>query len=70
MPTDPFACEACGHPMNLHNPCTATVGKGKRAKPCRCQRFEPEDRRLRMAALTDTADVTPPPLHKVLEALR
>jgi len=60
---DPFACERkrCGHPMNLHNPCSVAG--------CRCKAFTPEDRRLRMAMLTDTVGPVPT-LADVMATLR
>lgn len=57
-----FPCETlvggkpCGHPLNVHNPCTATVGAGKKARICGCQAFTPEDVRQRVASLTDNGD--------------
>lgn len=51
-----FACESCGHPLNVHNPCHATVGKGKKARACGCPAFQPEELKDRVAALTDNAD--------------
>lgn len=59
-----FPCEtilessgkACGHPLNIHDPCTGTVGTGKRARPCDCQAFTPADVKERVASLTDPAN--------------
>lgn len=51
-----FPCESCGHPLNLHNPCTATVGSGKKAQPCGCPAFQPDDLKARVSSLTDNAD--------------
>ena len=59
-----FPCEtilestgkACGHPLNLHNPCTATIGSGKKARVCDCPAFSPTDLRDRVAGLTDNAN--------------
>lgn len=49
-----FPCEACSHPLNVHNPCNAAVGTGKKAKLCGCPQFQPEDLQARVASLTDT----------------
>lgn len=59
-----FPCETirpsdgkpCGHPLNLHNPCTATIGAGKKARTCDCPAFTPADLKDRVASLTDNAD--------------
>ena len=58
---DLFLCErkGCGHPMNVHNPCNATIGKGKTARLCGCPAFEPEAQRQRVASLTDTQAIGP-----------
>lgn len=50
-----FPCEACGHPLNVHAPCNAIVGKGKKARLCGCPAFQPDDLKRRVASLTDTA---------------
>lgn len=54
-----FPCETCGHPLNLHDPCNAVVGSGKKAHLCGCPRFEPQDLKGRVASLTDTAQEKP-----------
>jgi hypothetical protein len=40
-------CErsGCGHPLAIHDPCTATA--------CPCRAYEPADRKARVAVLTD-----------------
>lgn len=58
-------CESCGHPLSLHDPCAAIVpGRRKRdpSAPCPCRRYEPHDRKVRAAMLTDTAKGIPPTL--------
>lgn len=68
---DPYLCErrGCGHAMNLHNPCNAKVVRGKKERLCGCEAFLPEDRRRRMALLTDTSDATLPKASDFLAAL-
>jgi hypothetical protein len=51
-----FPCEACGHPLNVHNPCHAKVGRGAKAQICGCPAFTPDDLKQRLAALTDNGD--------------
>lgn len=50
-----FPCEACGHPLNLHNPCTFPLSRRKKttASICGCPQFQPPDLQARVAALTD-----------------
>lgn len=62
-----FPCETCGHPLNRHNPCSAMVGKGKKERVCGCPAFQPDDLRVRVAALTDHAG---DPVTAIAEAVR
>jgi len=48
-------CTACGHPLGLHDPCSATIRVKRKAGPCPCRRFEPHDVKLRAAMITDIA---------------
>ena len=41
------ARRACGHPLGLHDPCSA--------EGCPCRRFEPRDVKRRAAMITDIA---------------
>lgn len=47
-------CErkGCGHPLAVHDPCTAMLASGK---ACRCKAYTPADQKARAAAITDTA---------------
>lgn len=44
-------CEACRHPLALHDPCSAAR--------CRCTAYQPADRKERVAMLTDLAPRPP-----------
>lgn len=61
-----FTCEACGHPLNRHNPCNDVVGKGEKAQLCGCPQFQPADLQVRVASITDVDRPTPAALAALL----
>lgn len=44
-------CEACGHPLGFHDPCSK----------CDCPAYQPADRKVRVASLTDIDPGRPAP---------